>query len=131
MPHLIGRFSTKNITGPERTLKRSKIEGYKSRFYVPGICAPNVVGYLERTLDGILRNSTTLNGHNNNFYDRFEAIPWLHHKIINAWFGGILGQFRWCEAPEMHYKLCHTHRKVFVEKYDRGWRSSKTVQNKG
>ena len=48
-----------------------------------------------------------MNKNKNNFYERFEALPWLNHKI-NGWFDGNLGQFRWCETPGMHYKSCRT-----------------------
>ena len=70
------------MTGPETALKRSKLKVISHALDVPGTCAPNVVGCLKGTCDGILRIITTFNG-NKNFYDSFGDIPWLHHKIIN------------------------------------------------
>ena len=62
------------------------------------------MGWLEGTLDGILGTPTALNGNKNYIYDIFRAFPWLHHKIINGWFDGILEYFIWCDEPGMQYK---------------------------
>ena len=67
-------FSQK-YDGAQRSPKTVKIESYVTVLDVPDTRAPNAVGCLEGTWDGILRHSTTLNRHKNNFYDRFGAIP--------------------------------------------------------
>ena len=73
------------------------------------------------TLDGVFSTSMTLNGHNNNFYDRFGVIPWLHHKIINGWFDGILGKLDGAKHPE----------RFSEKKYDQAGMSPKTTKIEG
>ena len=102
-------FAEKNMIGPEWALKRSKLKAIVHAFRCPRTRAPNVVGCLERTWDGILKTPTTLNEHKNNFYDHFGIIPSLHDIILNGLFGGMMGQFRWCEAP----RSPHPNREVY------------------
>ena len=82
------------------------------------------------TFDGVLSTPTTLNGHKNNFYDRFRTLPWLHDKIINGSFGGILGN----SDGEKHHGCILScvafQRKFSDEKYDRAQRSPKMIKLK-
>ena len=129
MPHPIWRFWAKIMTVPGGALKRSKLKAINNHaFRRPRDSCTECHGMPRGTLDGILRSPTALNGNKNIFYDRFGAISWLHDKIINGSFGGILGQFRWCKAPRMHYKKCRTPSEDFGGKYDRAQKRPKTVE---
>ena len=79
----------------------------------------------------ILRTYTTLNGHKNIFYDSFGDILWLHDKIINGSFRGIMGN----SDAAMHLRCIISRaaprRKVLGGKYNRSRRSPKTVKIEG
>ena len=98
----------KNITGSRGALKRSKLKAISHSFRRPQDLCTEFHEMPRGTWDGILITSMTLNGQKNSFYDCFGVIPWLHDTIINWSFGGILGQFRWCEPSGTHYKSCRT-----------------------
>ena len=76
----------KNMTGLGGDLKRSKLKAISHGFRRPRDPSTECRGMPRGDMNGILRTPTNLNGHKNNFYDRFRAIPWVHHKIINGWF---------------------------------------------
>ena len=89
----------------QRSLKTVKIwPGGVTIFDVPVTRAPNFVVCLDGTWDGILRTSTTLKRHKNNFYDHFGVISWLHDKIIIGRWVGFWGN----SDGAMRYNLIRT-----------------------
>ena len=94
MTQPIGRFSAKNKIGTGETLKRTKLKAISHAFGRPRTPCTEGRGMPRGDMGAYTKDSHGFERHKNDFYDRFGAIPWLHHKIINGLFGGILEQFR-------------------------------------
>ena len=125
MSHPIGRFWLKKWSGPEEPLN-AKLKAISHAFRRPRDPCTKCRGCLQGTCDGIFRTLTTLNRHKNNFYKRFGVVPCLHEKIINGWFGDILGKsdgamhpgsIESCAAPHRNDQARRNPKMVKIESY--------------